>query len=241
VVVMMARVPRQPEHTDVLVVGSGPTGLTAAIRLAQLHIPFVLLDAAPAPSRTSKASLVQAATLELLAELGVGDQLVAAGRRIHHIRMIDRGSTLLSVPLTGLPTAYPFGLTVPLRTTAAHVHSPAGGQGMNTRIADAFDLSTRLAAVLTGRAGEIALDQYEQARRPAALEVLRFIDRLTRISMLHNPAARRIRWIVARTLGRRKSVQRRVTMSISGPERSPLHHLPPVTTSQTSCGPGKRS
>ncbi len=60
---------------------------------------------------------------------------------------------------------------------------------MNTGIADAFDLSTRLAAVLTGRAGETGVDQYEQARRPAALEVLRFTDRLTRISMLHNLGA----------------------------------------------------
>src|SRR5262249_48130345 len=61
---------------------------------------------------------------------------------------------------------------------AAHVHSPAAGQGMNTGIADAFDLSTRLAAVLTRRADAAILDGYEAQRRAAALEVLRFTDRM---------------------------------------------------------------
>ncbi|MFB9840093.1 FAD-dependent monooxygenase, partial [Actinoallomurus acaciae] len=62
---------------------------------------------------------------------------------------------------------------------AAHVHSPAAGQGMNTGIADAYDQATRLAAVLTGQAGEEVLDGYEAARRAAALDVLRFTDRMT--------------------------------------------------------------
>ena len=44
---------------------------------------------------------------------------------------------------------------------AAHVHSPAAGQGMNTGIADAYDLSTRLAAVLTGQADRSVLEGYE--------------------------------------------------------------------------------
>ena len=47
----------------------------------------------------------------------------------------------------------------------AHVHSPAAGQGMNTGIADAYDLSTRLAAVLTGPAEESVLDGYERFLR----------------------------------------------------------------------------
>jgi 2-polyprenyl-6-methoxyphenol hydroxylase-like FAD-dependent oxidoreductase len=112
---------------------------------------------------------------------------------------------------------------------AAHVHSPAAGQGMNTGIADSFDLSTRLAAVLTGHAAETELDEYERSRRPAALQVLSFTDRLTKISMVRNPIARRIRRIGAHIVGGRKPVQRRITMSISGLERSPLrHHLPAV-------------
>ena len=66
------------ETTDIVIVGAGPTGLTAAVRLAQLGVPHVVLDAAAEPSRTSKAALVHASSLEMLAELGVAD---GTGRR----------------------------------------------------------------------------------------------------------------------------------------------------------------
>src|SRR5262252_7295077 len=47
---------------------------------------------------------------------------------------------------------------------AAHIHSPAGGQGMNTGIGDAINLAWKLAAVLKGRASETLLDSYEAER-----------------------------------------------------------------------------
>ena len=66
--------------TDVAVVGAGPTGLTVAARLAQLGagVPHAVVDAADAPARESRATLVHAATLEILDELGVADELIAA-------------------------------------------------------------------------------------------------------------------------------------------------------------------
>ncbi|MEV6097072.1 FAD-dependent oxidoreductase [Nocardia sp. NPDC051981] len=54
---------------------------------------------------------------------------------------------------------------------AAHVHSPAGGQGMNTGIQDAYNLGWKLAAVVDG-AAESLLDTYELERRPVAQAVL---------------------------------------------------------------------
>lgn len=51
---------------------------------------------------------------------------------------------------------------------AAHVHSVAGGLGMNTGIQDAFNLGWKLALVLTGRAGPGLLDSYEEERLPVA-------------------------------------------------------------------------
>jgi flavin-dependent dehydrogenase len=105
---------------------------------------------------------------------------------------------------------------------AAHVHSPAAGQGMNTGIADAFDLSTRLAAVLRGQAGAPTLDEYERNRRAAALEVLEFTDRMTRIAMLTNPVARRIRNLAAPVILGLGPVRRRIPMWITGLQRNPL-------------------
>ncbi|MES4905658.1 MULTISPECIES: FAD-dependent oxidoreductase [unclassified Streptomyces] len=54
---------------------------------------------------------------------------------------------------------------------AAHIHSPAGGQGMNTGIQDAYNLGWKLAAVLGG-ADAALLDTYERERRPVAQSVL---------------------------------------------------------------------
>lgn len=76
---------------------------------------------------------------------------------------------------------------------AAHVHSPAGGQGMNTGIQDSYALGTAFA---TG-----ALDGYEARRRPVAQRVVAFSDRMTRIATTRNPAARTIRNAGLRLLG----------------------------------------
>ncbi|MEU1516661.1 FAD-dependent monooxygenase [Streptomyces sp. NPDC005811] len=55
---------------------------------------------------------------------------------------------------------------------AAHVHSPAGGQGLNTSVQDAYNLGWKLGAVLGGRAPESLLDTYEEERRPNAAAML---------------------------------------------------------------------
>lgn len=56
---------------------------------------------------------------------------------------------------------------------AAHIHSPAGGQGLNTGIADAYNLAWKLALVLRKQAREQLLETYEVERLPVAREVLR--------------------------------------------------------------------
>lgn len=61
---------------------------------------------------------------------------------------------------------------------AAHVHSPAGGQGMNTGIGDAINLAWKLAEVLKGRAPDTLLDSYDTERRTFARKVVDTTDRL---------------------------------------------------------------
>src|SRR3954471_22954298 len=60
---------------------------------------------------------------------------------------------------------------------AAHVHSPAGRQGMNTGIQDAVNLGWKLGLVCRGAASPDLLDSYDAERRPVGEEVLRFTDR----------------------------------------------------------------
>ncbi len=60
---------------------------------------------------------------------------------------------------------------------AAHIHSPAGGQGMNTGIGDAINLAWKLAAVLAGRAPDSLLDSYEAERIGFARRLVATTDR----------------------------------------------------------------
>ncbi|MFS8200878.1 FAD-dependent oxidoreductase [Streptomyces sp. CWNU-52B] len=55
---------------------------------------------------------------------------------------------------------------------AAHVHSPAGGQGLNTSVQDAYNLGWKLTAVLRGEAPAALLDSYEEERLPVAAQML---------------------------------------------------------------------
>lgn len=65
---------------------------------------------------------------------------------------------------------------------AAHVHSPAGGQGLNTSVQDAYNLGWKLGAVLRHGAPEALLDSYEAERLPVAAGVLGISTRLHRAS-----------------------------------------------------------
>ncbi|WP_037604278.1 FAD-dependent monooxygenase [Streptacidiphilus rugosus] len=76
---------------------------------------------------------------------------------------------------------------------AAHVHSPAGGQGMNTGLQDAFNLGWKLAAAYRGEASETLLDSYHAERHPVAAHVIEFSTRLTHLSTLANPVAQTLR------------------------------------------------
>jgi 2-polyprenyl-6-methoxyphenol hydroxylase-like FAD-dependent oxidoreductase len=97
---------------------------------------------------------------------------------------------------------------------AAHVHSPAGGQGMNLGIQDGVALADALAAVLGG-APDSVLDEYSAARRPIAQQVVEMTDRLTRLATLPR-AARPVRNVAIRAVGRIPAVQRALAMRLSG-------------------------
>jgi 2-polyprenyl-6-methoxyphenol hydroxylase-like FAD-dependent oxidoreductase len=61
---------------------------------------------------------------------------------------------------------------------AAHVHSPVGGQGMNTGLQDAHNLAFKLADVVQGRRRDAWLDRYEAERRPVAKRLVATTDRI---------------------------------------------------------------
>lgn len=76
---------------------------------------------------------------------------------------------------------------------AAHIHTPAGGQGMNTGIQDAYNLAWKLGLVLRGKAGDALLDSYHAERHPIAADVLRFTDLAFRTGLGGSYLVRKLR------------------------------------------------
>ena len=93
---------------------------------------------------------------------------------------------------------------------AAHVHSPAGGQGMNTGMQDAFNLAWKLAMVAGGAAGDGLLDSYSPERSAVGDEVLKAAGRLTAIGTVRSPVGQTIRNAVGHLLLGLRSVRRAV-------------------------------
>ena len=79
---------------------------------------------------------------------------------------------------------------------SAHIHTPAGGQGMNTGIQDAYNLAWKLAAVIKGVAGERILDTYDEERLPNARRLLGTTDRMFNLAAGTDPFLNLIRTTV---------------------------------------------
>ncbi|WP_051798234.1 FAD-dependent oxidoreductase [Streptomyces sp. NRRL S-337] len=99
---------------------------------------------------------------------------------------------------------------------AAHVHSPAGGQGMNTGLQDAANLSWKLAAVIRGHSPESLLDSYQAERHPVGKSVLRSSGAILRVALMHSPPGRAVRGVAARIINHLRPVSRRAIRTLSG-------------------------
>jgi 2-polyprenyl-6-methoxyphenol hydroxylase-like FAD-dependent oxidoreductase len=97
---------------------------------------------------------------------------------------------------------------------AAHIHSPAGGQGMNTGMMDAHNLAWKLALVANG-APEALLDTYGQERVPVAAEVLRLSDKMIGWATMRQPVKRALRNAFVPAATRLPTVQKRAARRLS--------------------------
>jgi 2-polyprenyl-6-methoxyphenol hydroxylase-like FAD-dependent oxidoreductase len=102
---------------------------------------------------------------------------------------------------------------------AAHIHSPVGGQGMNTGIGDAVNLAWKLAAVLRGRASPAILESYEPERIAFARRLVATTDRAFQLILAEGPLARFARrrltsWLLPK-LFRFAAVRRQMFLAIS--------------------------
>ena len=98
---------------------------------------------------------------------------------------------------------------------AAHVHSPAGGQGLNTGLHDAFNLGWKLALVARGQAPPALLDTYQAERGPIATSVLALTHGLVRTFSMPSPRRRFLRDQVLPIAMATPAAQRRYTNRLS--------------------------
>jgi 2-polyprenyl-6-methoxyphenol hydroxylase-like FAD-dependent oxidoreductase len=110
---------------------------------------------------------------------------------------------------------------------AAHVHSPAGGQGMNTGMQDAFNLAWKLAGVAKGLFQERLLDSYSAERSAVGERVLKDAQNLTMVGTMKNPVAQTIRSTIGHLMLGLAPVQHAVADKMSeiliGYPNSPLN------------------
>ena len=118
-----------PDEVKVAMVGAGPVGLTAATMLAGYGVRVAVLDRAAGPAPQSRAAVVHARTLEILAPLGVVDEMVRGGVVVTHFGVRDRDRRLLDVPFGDLPTAHPYSLMLPQDETERLLREALRHQG----------------------------------------------------------------------------------------------------------------
>jgi 2-polyprenyl-6-methoxyphenol hydroxylase-like FAD-dependent oxidoreductase len=102
---------------DVLIVGAGPVGLTAAAALTHQGLRCRIIDKAPAPSDKSKALVVWCRTLELLEQLGLAETFVATGLKINGGTIHANGKPVVHLVMRTDESTYGFPLMIPQNDT----------------------------------------------------------------------------------------------------------------------------
>lgn len=102
--------------TKILIAGAGPTGLTLALWLTRLGVPVRIFDKAAAPGETSRALAVQARTLEFHRQIGVVDDVLAAGVKLERLTIHTPAGVAARLPLSDFGrgiSPYSFAFALP--------------------------------------------------------------------------------------------------------------------------------
>jgi 2-polyprenyl-6-methoxyphenol hydroxylase-like FAD-dependent oxidoreductase len=119
------------QNRPVLIVGAGPTGLTAAIELSRQGVAVRIVDKAPEASRTSRALAVQARTLELLSQRGLTDEMLRRGNAGTSVTFHSQTKQLGKINLESIPSRFNFVLLLAQNETERILSEHLSRQGVH--------------------------------------------------------------------------------------------------------------
>jgi 2-polyprenyl-6-methoxyphenol hydroxylase-like FAD-dependent oxidoreductase len=103
----------------VLIVGGGPTGMTLGLQLQRYGVPFRIIEKRRPEASPSKALSINTASLHLLADFGITDELVTQGRRIEVVTLHYQNCRMRRIRFKTLGSPYPYFLMLPQPDTEA--------------------------------------------------------------------------------------------------------------------------
>src|SRR6202047_1658876 len=125
------RARRSDVMTDsVLIVGAGPTGLTAALELSRMGVSVRLIDKREAPATTSRAIGVQARTLELFEQRGLAEEMLRLGNKGRFASIYGGGKRVFRLDFGHVESRYPFMLLISQAETERILREAVARQGV---------------------------------------------------------------------------------------------------------------
>ncbi|RVW00329.1 FAD-binding protein [Rhodococcus xishaensis] len=121
---------RAENKVPVVIVGAGPTGLTAAVELSRLGINVRIVDKAPRRSDTSRALAIQARTVELLRPRAVGEEMLRLGNPVSATTLYAKGRKLADVELYRMPSEFNYILLLAQSETERILADQCARQGV---------------------------------------------------------------------------------------------------------------
>ena len=114
----------------ILIVGAGPTGLTAALELSRFGVPVRLIDRAKEPATTSRAIGIQARTLELMQQRGLADEMVRLGNPAPGASVYGGGRRVVRLDYGHIDSRYAYTLFLSQAETERILREAVGRQGV---------------------------------------------------------------------------------------------------------------
>jgi 2-polyprenyl-6-methoxyphenol hydroxylase-like FAD-dependent oxidoreductase len=143
----------------VLIVGAGPTGMTAAMELARCGVPIRIVDKLLAPSTTTRALAVQARTLELFEQRGLSQEMLRIGNKATTTTIYGSGQCLGKVHLEEIESRHNYILLLSQSETERILREQLDRQGVSiergVEMIACTQLSSGMQAVLRNQEGEL--------------------------------------------------------------------------------------